>query len=106
MELKDPDLVTAGAKEAAKEKYADIIKDKMILRKYREEVETIGPKIKNINSCYIMMRIVLLMEHGVGEMKSFLTAEQNPLLAQGMFADMYNMLESESSAMALSLTHS
>ena len=97
MELHNPDLTTIGSRDAAKEQYAEIIQDEKILRKYRQDIES-------DDSSYCLSRIILLMQYVIREMKKLLTVDQNPLLNQGLFADVYSMLESSAATTTLSLT--
>ena len=94
MELHNPDLTTIGSRDAAKEQYAEIIQDEKILRKYRQDIESVELKIQNTSddSSYCLSRIILLMQYVIREMKKLLTVDQNPLLNQGLFAPFHQFL--------------
>ena len=77
--LKDPDLQTPGDKSAALEKYNELIEDRVILRKYREELEQIRSKIPRAHfqkGNLIVHRLVFVVQHVASEMRDYLKSIQ------------------------------
>lgn len=104
--LKDPDLVTEGDKCFAQEKFKEILEDAPILRKYREELESILSKIKpedKIEMVPKFIRIVYIVQYATLEMKNYLKESQQEAALQAVPGSSHLALTGASEARQLAL---
>lgn len=91
--LKDPELVTEGDKSVAQEKYQEL-KDPKILIKYREELESILPKVKPEHKTEMIpefFRLVLIVQYAALEMKNYLKESELEATYQGVLGDGHHL---------------